>query len=450
MIRKLLILMFIISAIYDSAIAANKYSIADGFLQDGDYEMANQEYLKILESKGAVSLSKDIRALTGAFISYYELQKYKRSLSFCKRVLKLRSYNSCAIFYAGKNLEALGNLEKAKKLDRYYAVLSNSDPYRPFIKARFDFLSKREMVSRITEALKTEGRTGKQEFPENTLAILPFMNDTEDETWDRFSKGFCQLMINDLSHIKKLKIIDRVELQVLLDELKFDQDQLMDENLMPRLGRLLKVKNIVSGAFCVEYNSKIRIDIATIDLNTPDIIEQTNYAGTLENVFKLEKKILKAVLAEVDISISGAEKGTINKMQTKNIDAFLAYCDGLDAFDLENYDEAFNHFSLSVKLDPRFYQAKEMQQTVDAMIIINQGNLALHHFRIIENKSNSSSEGIVTSVSVLSARLQNISNNLDLSYLPGNDSRKGAGGLNLSNIQLYRVKLPKPPDPPSN
>jgi len=442
--------MFIISGIYVCAVAANKYSIADGFLQDGDYEMANQEYLKILESKGAVSLSKDIRGLTGVFISYYNLQEYKKSLSFCKKVLKLKSYNGCAIFYAGKNLEALGNLEKAKKINRYYAVLSNSDPYRPFIKSRFDFLSKRKMVRRITEALQTEGRTGNQEFPENTLAILHFVNDSDDETWDTFGKGFCQLMINDLSHIKKLKLIDRIELQVLLDELKFDQNQLMDENLVPRLGRLLKVKNIVSGAFSVEYNSKITIDIATVDLNTPDIIEQTTYAGTLENVFKLEKKILKAILAGVDIPVSGAEKGSINKIQTNNIDAFLAYCDGIDAFDLKNYNEAFNHFSLSVKLDPRFYQAKEMQQTVDAMIIINKGNLALRHFQLIDNKSNGSSEGIVTSVSVLSARLQNISNNLDLSYLPGNDSRGGAGGFNLSNIQLNRVKLPKPPDPPSN
>jgi len=449
--KNILVCLIISGVLFTRGIAADKYYIADTYLKDGDYEKANKEYLNIIEAKGPATLSQDVRAMTGAFITYHMLQEFKKSFSFCKQVLKLQSYHSVAIFYAGKNLESLGNPKLAKKLYQYYAVLSPYDPYRSFIKARYDILLKQEAKQQIATAIQSEGRVGSSVIPDNSLAVIYFANESGYENWNALSKGLCQLLIDDFSQIKAIKVITRLELQVLIDELKFDQTQFNDENLLPRFGRLLKAKKIIGGSYNVDSNSKIHLNVLSLNLDQPNLAEQMEFSGDLKYIFKLEKNILDMTIKHFDIAVTTSEKREINKIKTNSMDAFLAFCEGLDVYDLGNYDAAFSQFTLATRFDSRFEQAKSFQLTMDAVLMINQGNYAMNHFKILKGSSYATAAGVMTSVSVSRSRLENISNNLDLGYLPGNESRNGAaGGLDISHIQLEQVKLPKPPLPPSN
>lgn len=447
MIRKLFAIIYIMGCIYSSATGANKYAVADHYLRNGDYEMAAKAYYNILEEKGSAAFSKDVRAMTGAFIAYFMLQEYKKSFALCKRVLKLQPYHSAAIFYAGQTLEALGNEKLAKNIYKYYTVMPSSAPYRRFIKAKYTIITQKDIEKKVKNAIQLEESISSQKIPENSVAILYFVNDSYDQTMDSFGKGFAQLIIYDLSFAKNIKLSNREQLQILLEKLQVDQSQLNDQNLIPRLARLLKVKYIVSGSFNVDNNSKISINIGITNLARPKLIEQTEFTGSLKEVFRLEKNILSKIIAVMNLAISSSEKRKIMKFSTKKLDAFLAYSKGLDAYDFGNYDAAYSHFSLATKMDHNFFLANDMQQTVDAMIMIDQGNLALNHFQIIK-KSLAIGERSYTSIT--RARLENISTNLDLGYLPGNDSRNGTGGLDLSNLQIEKNKLPEPPPPPSH
>ena len=76
-------------------------------------------------------------------------------------------------------------------------------------------------------------------------------------------------------------------------------------------------------------------------------------------------------------------------------------------------------------------------------MMMTDGNLAANHFQIFTG-------GFIVQGQHFSAvrlRLQNISSNLDLGYLPGNDSRNGIGGMDITSFM--RTKLPKPEPPPS-
>lgn len=448
--KQIVIFLIYIVFITSYVMAASKYQRADTYLKNGDYEMAAEEYQKILEASGSASLSKDTQAMTGAFISFYHLKKYKRSFAYCKRVLKLDTYNSCAIFYAGQNLEALGKGKEARALYKYYTRLSSTDPYRPFLKARHDDINRLMIKNKIKNSIQLEQKIRTPQIPDNTVAVLYFVNESDDKSWDEFSKGFTQLLSNDLAQLKSIKLIDRLALQELLDQLQLSQSQLIDENLIPRFGKLLQARYIINGSFTIN-DSEISLNVGLLDTKRPDVIEYTEFYGKLYEFYKLEKTILIKALDNMNLMITQSERKAITSFQTKNLTAFLSYCQGLDAYDSGNYDVAYNHFAQAFKQDTKFFLAKEVQQAIDAMVLIEQGNLAMSHFRIIgRGIISTTAQEVGGLASATRARLENIASNLALGYLPGNDSRNGTSNIDFSNIQLGRKLLPTPPNPPGN
>ena len=198
--------------------SSNQYILADKYLEQKKYEDALNEYLRLAKRETSLKLSHDIEALTGAMICYYGLENYKTSFALSKRILSLDSFNSAAIFYAGLNLEKSEKFSLAKKIYRYYQVIKTNDPYFNLIKSRFNLMVEWEMEQRAKMALKMEESVGVGNAINNTIAILYFVNILEDPNWNSISKGLAEMMITDFSQVKKLKVVERVHLQKLLEE----------------------------------------------------------------------------------------------------------------------------------------------------------------------------------------------------------------------------------------
>jgi TolB-like protein len=429
--------------------ASGRYDLADSYLRNGDFEMAVEEYQKILESNGPAALSTDIRAMTGKLIALYKVKNFNQSFAICKRVLKLEKYNSTAIFYAGQNLEALQNDELAVKLYQYYQMVKAGDPYKYYIRARYDYLQEKLIQTRVNNAIQIEGTLTNQKLPDNAVAILYPVNTSADAASDVISKGFTQLIITDLQHISVLSVTNRVELQLLLEKLKFDHAELGNENMIPRFGRLLNAKFIVNGTYEVQNDQNISFQVGVLNLTQPDRIQTAEFKGRLSDIFKLEKQIVQHIWQAIGVAPKNDELIKIRPYQTTNFDAFMSYCRGLDLLDYGNPDGAYSNFTMAGRYDSGFRLAVEMKGTIDAMIAMQTSDIALKHFDIIKH-SVGGGTSVAAQVSLKRARLQNIMYNLDMGYLPGNDSRKGPEGFDPGSIITNRKLLPEPPIPPSN
>ena len=430
--------------------AMNRYRIADQLFQQNDYQNALREYIRIAEIDGSITMSADVRALIGAMLSFYNLGQYKKSFALSKRILAIEKYNSSAIFYAGMNLEMLNKQSLAKKVYRYYNILSRSDPYYRFIKARFDHLVQEEMIKRAKLAIRMENSISMDQINDNTLAVLYFLNVMEDSEWNSLSKGLAEMIITDLSQVNRLRILERIQLQKLIEEMQLGMTGLADESTVPRMGRLLKARKLINGAFAVKAGKDIAITSNLVDVKTQYGTQSKDITGSLSDIFKIEKDIVFSTLDELGIPLTAEERNRIGKYATKNINAFKAFCDGLDEFDLNNYEAASMYFKKAIELDPNFMMARDMFDIADALGIIEQGKFSAMHFRIMHSPFSSMSEfggGISTR-----ERLNRLSNNLDLGYMPGNDSRNG--GLTEIDERFWsddwfnREILEAPPAPP--
>ena len=124
-----------------------------------------------------------------------------------------------------KGTFVLNTTETPKHID----IIITEFPDEPSYEGKTSLGIYQQIENKVKAAIQMEGRISTQKIPENTLAVLYLVNNNEDATWNALSKGLTQLMISDLSMIKSITLTDRIELQILLKELQFDQNQMNDE-----------------------------------------------------------------------------------------------------------------------------------------------------------------------------------------------------------------------------
>ncbi len=201
------------------------------------------------------------------------------------------------------------------------------------------------------------------EIPE-TLAIFPFENNsiTSRERFEALSKGLSAMMGAFL--IKSgasFTIVERSNIQFLIDECEISQSESTDKSTANRLGKILGAQAIAFGSFIV-FEDNIHITVRIIKVETGELIMAETVTGSIKHftdpVYKLARKIAYSFKAGGDQDI--VEPGS-------DIDAALFFSKGLDALDNGNRQEAERLFAKSIELDPVY------QEQVDNVKGLNPG-----------------------------------------------------------------------------
>jgi len=448
-VKRYIFVICIILGSYSFLHSSGKYSVAEDFLENQDYEKSAAEYSKIILESGGVDNSRDIKALTGGFISNYMLQDYKTSFAMAKRVLKIDSYNSCAIFYAGQNLEALGKTELAQNIFKYYEVLPENAPYKRFSEIKFHMNTQFEVIEKIESAIEREERMTYTPPIPNLITILYTINDGYDVKWDYVGKGMTDLLIRDMQPIKSFEVVGRREVEILLNKLELGPSQLLDANVVKKIGSILRSRYVIGGSYNVNEGLNSIFNIFIYDMLDQSNLQEYQFTYNDQNFGKIEKDILKKILMQLGVEVDSDMKKVFKNVYTENYEAFTAYGKGLDLFDIKNFDESLTYFSQAIELDPQFELAYERQAFVDAMNMILHNTFAYNHFEINKKRQQFLAIFRKASIPLLQERIRTMSGNLDLGYIPGNDSRAGKEAYIIPEIPEIR-KLGSPPKPPGN
>jgi hypothetical protein len=89
-------------------------------------------------------------------------------------------------------------------------------------------------------------------------------------------------------------------------------------------------------------------------------------SGTFKQLLDLEKQLVFGIAAQLGIQLTEAERQRILGHGPKNLAAFLAYSEGLDALDRGDYRAAASAFAAAARSDPSFHAAQEQHQAAEA------------------------------------------------------------------------------------
>ena len=193
-----------------------------------------------------------------------------------------------------------------------------------------------------------EPETSATDLPEKTsIAILPFINMSDDPKQEYFSEGVTQDIITTLSKIPRLSVVVRTP-------------QLNDQSKnLNQFAPLQDVRYSLEGSVRKDGN-RIRVSVQLIEVNTGNHVWAERYDRELDDIFSVQDDITHHISIEMRIRLSEGEKMRVLAGRTKSVDAWerLLKADELtNTLIHEDNLKARRLLEEAVQLDPRYAAA---------------------------------------------------------------------------------------------
>src|SRR5438132_3259537 len=213
-------------------------------------------------------------------------------------------------------------------------------------------------------ALARESTLTAQPPEPATLAVLP-VTIAGDSSLQPLSRGLAEMMTSDLAMVRSLRLLERMQIVTVLDELQLAQSARADPATAARVGRLLRAERMVQGVAAITLNGPVRMSAAVVR-GDGTVRSGAQANGTFKQLLDLEKQLVFGLATELGIQLTEAERQRILRQGPKNLAAFLAYSRGLEALDGGDYRAAAGAFRAASRTDPTFQAAAQQRQAAEA------------------------------------------------------------------------------------
>jgi TolB-like protein/Tfp pilus assembly protein PilF len=237
-----------------------------------------------------------------------------------------------------------------RKLDRVImVVLTLALGY--FVADKFIFDPARDQA-RI-EAARNQAVTEALEYEagDRSIAVLPFLNMSNNPDNTFFSDGVSEELLNLLAQAGGLTVASRTS------SFSFKGKDLD----IPQIADRLRVRHVLEGSVRWAGN-QVRVTAQLIDARTDKHLWSQTYDRELQDIFAVQDEIATSIVAALREQF-GAEAGLgepTGLSQTRNIEAYQLYLRGISLLRLrsiENLQQAASLLERAVGLDPDYARA---------------------------------------------------------------------------------------------
>lgn len=271
-----------------------------------------------------------------------------RAETLVQEVLTAQPGHPMGSYAFGNVLVTRGETRKAIEVLR-----SVRDETKPLVRravAQFvTLLEMTESARQAREALQAEKAGHFAPAQPGSIAVLPYGDLSPDRQYAPLRKAFTAMLISDLSTVPSLKVLERVRLQALYDEMELGKSSSIDPKTAPRLGHILGAESIVSGNLGGAITASTSLASGP---GRPAAIFAVD--KSTEKFFQIEKETAAQILAKLGVQHNGAEARAFKIPQTKDLQSVLFYGQGLDALDAGNWQAAADLFKQALDRDPFF------------------------------------------------------------------------------------------------
>jgi len=167
-------------------------------------------------------------------------------------------------------------------------------------------------------ARRVNGDSHKQHRDKvQSLAIMPFYNESSDPNAEYLSNGLTESIINSLSHLQGLRIIGHNSV------FRYKGKEL-DGRMV---GKELRVKSVVTGRI-LQLGERLIVSAEMIDVHTGWHIWGDQYRRKLSDVLKVQQDISQKICLALKHKLTRAEKAKVSSSSTENAEAYKAYLKG--------------------------------------------------------------------------------------------------------------------------
>ncbi len=180
----------------------------------------------------------------------------------------------------------------------------------------------------------------------DSIAVMPFVNETGDDEIDYLSDGMTDNLIRDLSGIPELAIKARSSVFTFKGR----------DVSAKQIGSELNVDAVLYGRLS-KVDDRILIDLELVNAATLDVVWSQRYNRRLANLVELQSGIARDVAQKLRPALSTNEEEPFTKTGTSNSEAQQLYLKGRFHWNKRNAKElqkAASYFHSAIELDPEF------------------------------------------------------------------------------------------------
>lgn len=185
-----------------------------------------------------------------------------------------------------------------------------------------------------------------EKINENCILVLPFVNMSNDEEQEYFSDGLTEELISSLSKVNDVQVISRTTSM---------QYKGTGKNLRV-IGKETHVNYILEGSVRKSGN-KLKITAQFLDADLDVHVWSETYRGNMDDVFDIQEQVAEKIVQALKIQLTGEEKNTLQKRQTKNSGAYQLYLQGHFFWKKRNeagLQTAIKHYKKAIEKDPDY------------------------------------------------------------------------------------------------
>lgn len=179
-----------------------------------------------------------------------------------------------------------------------------------------------------------------------SLAVLPFVNESQDPNVEYLSDGITESVINHLSQLSGLRVMSRNS------AFRFKNNQADAKSIASQLG----VETLVTGDI-KQLGDKLVINVRLIDAADDSQIWGNQYVKNSSDIFAAQNEIAQAVAQNLRVKLSNVEQQRLGKNYTDNVEAYQLYLRGrFHVFKLTppETQRGISYFQQAIDLDPNY------------------------------------------------------------------------------------------------
>ena len=181
---------------------------------------------------------------------------------------------------------------------------------------------------------------------ENSIAVLPFVNLSDDPNGEYFGDGIAEELLNQLANLTSLQVAARTSSFFFKGK----------NEPVQSIGRQLGVRTVLEGSVRKSGN-RIRVTAQLINAADGYHLWSNNFDRELGDVFAIQEEIARAITDSLKVEIQGKESRQLATAPTESFDAYDYYLLGQYQREQRNpeaLEKSIELFKKALDIDDRF------------------------------------------------------------------------------------------------
>ena len=201
---------------------------------------------------------------------------------------------------------------------------------------------------------------GKNTAQIESIAVMPFLNESGNPDLEYLSDGMTETLINSLSQLPNLNVKARSSVFRYKGKDKNPQT----------LGKELNVQAILNGRV-VQRGNQLTLSLELIDAQTENVVWSDKYDRRQTDLVSLQSEIALDVSSKLKTKLSGADEQKLAKTSTTNPEAYKLYLQGhfyWNKREEKDFRKAVEFYNQAIALDPNYALAYAGQADTYALL----------------------------------------------------------------------------------